>query len=272
MPKERVLIAVKTYPTLSTNYGELVCTAGFRENGEWVRIYPVPFRQLAFESQYKKYDWIELELVKNTSDFRVESYRPANPADINVVGHIDADGDTWSLRREKCLSNVYTNLEALIAEAKDRQIGTSLAVFRPSRVLDFTYEAVEEEWDPAKVAALKAKADQGSLFDEERSAKNVLDMVRKLPFVFRYKFLDDQGRESNLMIEDWEVGALYWNSLERHRGIKSLAVLDVKKKYLDDFAKKKDLHFFLGTTKQHHYISVNPFIIIGAFYPKAGLF
>lgn len=272
MPKERVLIAVKTYPTLSTNYGELVCTAGFRENGQWVRIYPVPFRQLAGDSQYKKYDWIELELVKNTTDFRVESYRPANPADINIVGHIDADGDTWSRRREHCLSKVYTNLEVLIAEAKDRQIGTSLAVFKPTRVLDFTYEAAEEEWDSDKLAALKAKADQGSLFDEERVAKNVLDVVRKLPFAFRYKFLDDEGRESNLMIEDWEVGALYWNCLERRGGIKSLAVIDVKKKYLEDFARNKDLHFFLGTTKEFHFIAPNPFIIIGAFYPRFGLF
>jgi hypothetical protein len=29
----KVLISVKTYPTLSTKYIELVCTAGFLENG-----------------------------------------------------------------------------------------------------------------------------------------------------------------------------------------------------------------------------------------------
>ena len=29
MPTTRVLIAVKTYPTLSEKYDELVCTAGF---------------------------------------------------------------------------------------------------------------------------------------------------------------------------------------------------------------------------------------------------
>ena len=33
MSKERVLIAVKAYPTLSKKYAELVCTAGFREDG-----------------------------------------------------------------------------------------------------------------------------------------------------------------------------------------------------------------------------------------------
>lgn len=42
MPRERILITVKTYPTLSASYGELVCTAGLREDGSWIRIYPVP--------------------------------------------------------------------------------------------------------------------------------------------------------------------------------------------------------------------------------------
>jgi hypothetical protein len=46
MKKERVLIAIKTYPTLSRKYGETVCTAGVREDGTWIRIYPVPFRRL----------------------------------------------------------------------------------------------------------------------------------------------------------------------------------------------------------------------------------
>jgi hypothetical protein len=46
MEKQRVLITVKTYPTLSRKYGETVCTAGVRPDGSWVRIYPVPFRRL----------------------------------------------------------------------------------------------------------------------------------------------------------------------------------------------------------------------------------
>jgi hypothetical protein len=47
-----------------------------------------------------------------------------------------------------------------------------------------------------------------------------------------------------------------------------LACKKVKEKYFDDFAHKKDLHFFLGTTKQHHNTAKNPFIIIGTFHPN----
>lgn len=70
------------------------------------------------------------------------------------------------------------------------------------------------------------------------------------------------------MIEDWETGQLYWRLLAKYEENEQKAILDVRKKYFDDFAKTKDLHFYLGTTQKNHYVSRNPFIIIGAFYPK----
>ena len=65
MYKRQVLITVKTYPAISGKYDELVCTAGFLEDGTWIRIFPIQFRKKSFEEQYKKYDWIEIDLVKN---------------------------------------------------------------------------------------------------------------------------------------------------------------------------------------------------------------
>lgn len=92
MEKQRVLITVKTYPTLSRKYGETVCTAGVREDGTWVRIYPVPFRRLNEEQQYKKYDWLEVRLVRNTTDPRPETYRPFDSADLETpVAHMDTE-------------------------------------------------------------------------------------------------------------------------------------------------------------------------------------
>lgn len=62
MALTKVLVTVKTYPTLSCKYEELVCTAGFREDSSWVRIYPIQFRKKSYDQQYKKYDWIEIDL------------------------------------------------------------------------------------------------------------------------------------------------------------------------------------------------------------------
>src|SRR3990167_4791353 len=126
MALTKVLITVKTYPTISTKYDELVCTAGFREDGTWIRLYPVPFRKKSYNEQYKKYDWIEVDLVKNDSDFRPESYRPqSHDSAIKIVGHIDTTGN-WAERKKTALGKIYYNLTELIAEAKDKNICTSL--------------------------------------------------------------------------------------------------------------------------------------------------
>lgn len=71
-----------------------------------------------------------------------------------------------------------------------------------------------------------------------------------------------------MMIEDWEIGQLFWNCLKRHEGNEAQACADVRKKYFDDLAKTKDLHLFLGTTREFHLIAPNPFIIVGTFHPK----
>lgn len=264
MAKTKVLIAVKTYPTISGKYDELVCTAGFLEDGRMIRIYPVPFRKKAYDSQYKKYDWIELDLVKNESDFRPESHRPYSiDSEIKIIGHIDTK-NCWSERKKIALGKVHTDLAALIKEAHDKKICTSLAVFKPTKILDFTATPVEREWDKKKIAQLKANRDQTNLFEHP---EDPFEVVKKLPYKFTFKFEDDKGKQSNMMIEDWETGQLFWNCLEKHEGIEYKAIQDVKNKYFEDFAKTKDLHFYLGTSALHHYVSHNPFMIVGTFHP-----
>lgn len=258
MALTKVLITVKTYPTISGKYDELVCTAGFLEDGTWIRIYPIPFRKRAYKEQYKKYDWIELDLVKNTSDFRPESYRPVSlDTEINVVGHIDTAGN-WEERKKYCLGKVYKNLSELIAEAKDKKIGTSLAVFKPTEILDFYAEPVDREWS----AKQKATLAQQNLFET-----STFEVVKKLPYKFKFRYKDNEGKESNMMIEDWETGQLFWKQLKKY-GDEERAIEDVRKKYFDDFAMTKDLYFYLGTTQRNHYVSHNPFMIIGTFHPK----
>ena len=268
MTLTKVLIAVKTYPTLSTKYDELVCTAGFTGEGNWVRIFPIPFRKLEYDKQYKKYDWVEIDLIKNNADFRRESHKPISiDTAFNIVGSISTD-NCWRERKNIVLRKVFTNLTTLIAEAKDKNKNTSLAVFKPKLIIDFIIEPVEREWDKNKLALLKAKAQQMHMF---QNSDNPFEVVNKLPYKFSYRFLDDQGKESKLMIEDWEIGALYWNCIARHEGHdqEKKACEDVKKKYWNDFALTKDLYLFLGTVYENHAKNYpNPFVIVGTFHPK----
>ena len=140
-----------------------------------------------------------------------------------------------------------------------------MAVFKPTKILDFTAELVDRNWDKYKLAKLA----QLNLFETNKEGK--FEVVQKLPYKFRFIFKDNQGTESKMMIEDWETGQLFWKCLARHEGNEEKAVADVRKKYFYDFAKTKDLHFYLSTTQAHHHVSLNPFIIIGTFHPKIEL-
>lgn len=269
--RTKVLITVKAYPAISKKYNETVCTAGITEEGKWIRIYPIQFRQLDYDNQFKKYEWVELDLERNSSDFRPESYRPKylKLDDLISYGIIKADGAAWVERREYVLNKIYTNLDELIAEAKNKAICTSLAVFKPTKIIDFVYHETDREWKKEKLDFLKSKKLQLNLFENnELNDIDEFEIVDKLPYKFSFKFEDDAGKESTLMIEDWETGMLFWNSLATNEGNEFNACEDVKKKYFEDFAKTKDYHFFLGTTKRFHYTAPNPFVIIGDFRPK----
>lgn len=266
MERKKVLVAVKTYPTLSLKYDELVCTAGFLEDGSWIRIYPVPFRKL--ETRYKKWQWIELDLVRHKSDHRKESYRPYDYENI-TLGEIVDTKNGWAERKKYTLHKVYSNMEELIKEAKDPQIGTSLAVFKPTEIIDFVWEPCAKDWDEKKVKAIYQRALQGNIFDsdEEREVRRHFKIVDKVPYEFSYVFKSEDGKVRKLMIEDWEVGALFRQCVEYYKISEEEACIKVKEKYFDEFAKKKDLYFFLGTTKRYHSFAKNPFIIIGTFTP-----
>ena len=271
MAKERIFIAVKTYPTLSEKYRELACTAGFREDGSWIRLYPIPFRFLDQEKRYKKYQWVEVDITRNIGDPRPESYHVINTAQITLQEEIGTARE-WEDRRRIILGNnkIYTNLKEIIDLANANKL--SLVVFKPTEIIDFLIEDASPEWPQEKIDAILSKLKQKSLFEDQNT--DDFKIMPKLPYKFSYRFKDSDGKESTLMIEDWEVGQLYWSCLKRYD--KDQAASKVKEKYFDDFAKTKDLYLFLGTTRLWHGRAKNPYVIIGTFHPphvrQPGLF
>ena len=187
MTLTKVLITVKTYPTLSEKYDELVCTAGFREDGTFVRIFPVPFRKLNYDSRYCKWQWIELDLTKNTSDFRPESFRSKDIDKEIIIGDKIDTKHHWAKRKDIVLGYVYTNLSDLITDARNPKKATSLALLKPTKVIDFIWETCEKNWDKTKMDAVIANQAQGSLFDIE-DTREVFKVVKKLPYKFSYVF------------------------------------------------------------------------------------
>lgn len=263
----KVLITVKTYPNPSVKYDELVCNAGFLDNGKWVRIYPIQYRALPYDQQYKKYHWIELDLIRKKDDFRQESYQPRQGIDenIKILSRIDTGKKRdWHDRKKFILKEVFTSMTDLITQAKTPDIWKSLATVKPKEIVKFEVMADEREWKPHIKNGLK----QLSLFEQKRDPQSrELQIVRKLPYKYYYHFLTEgDSKPRRLMIEDWEIGALYWNCLAKTKGDEMAANDLVCKKYETEFL-EKDLYLFVGTTKANHIKAPNPFVIIGLFYP-----
>lgn len=85
---KNVLVTVKAYPNPSRKYGETVCVAGVDlKTSKWVRLYPIPFRDLDDEKKFAKYSVIEVRAKKPSDDKRPDEKikKQGNPAMLNLV-------------------------------------------------------------------------------------------------------------------------------------------------------------------------------------------
>ena len=254
----RVLITVKTYPIPSSKYDELVCTAGVTDTGNFVRLYPINFRDLPYDNQYKKYQWIEVMASKHTGrDKRKESYRPDSESIRTCGDPIKSNPGNWHNRNLYVLQNKAKSVEDLKERQKSDQ--TSLGIFKPKNVHDLAIQPDSSDWNPKFLAALK----QGRIWEDRTRS---LKPPRKVPYKFMYKFdcNDENCTGHKMSIIDWEVGALFWRMVDEgmtHEG----AAEEVKRKFLEDLCgDDKDTHFFVGTTLDYP----NSWIILGVYYPK----
>ncbi len=251
-----VLITVKTYPIPSKKYDELVCTAGVTNQGEFVRLYPINFRELPFSQQYRKYQWIRAEAEKHRGrDSRKESYRPDCDTLVTLGDPLPPQRGDWSQRGRYALVNASASMEDLYE--KQHADRTSLGVFKPKKVRDLIITPDDPDWKPTFKAALR----QARLW-ETRTV--TLEPPRKVPFRFHYSFEcdDPRCRGHQMMIEDWEVGALFWRLVDRGEPHERAAEL-VKEKFLDQMCgPDKDTYFYVGTI-----LGYGRWVVIGVFWP-----
>lgn len=250
---------MKTYPIPSQTYDELVCTAGVLEDGSFIRLYPINFRDLPYSQQYRKYQWISVRVQRHDNrDRRKESYRP-DCSSIQALGEpIPAGKPGWPERSRYILANKAQSIEDLKDQADlDR---TSLGIIKPKSVFDLVWTPDDPEWKPGFKKALA----QARIWEDRTVSR---EPPKKLPFKFQYLFECDDPRckrNHRMMIEDWEVGALYWRLIGQG-ATPDEAAAGVKKKFLGEVCgPDKDTHFYMGTLKQHP----KSWVVIGVYWPK----
>jgi hypothetical protein len=208
---ERILILCKTYPSPSAGHAETSCVAGINENAEMRRLFPVPFRLIEDEKQFKKWQWIRARVEKTSSDHRPESRRLY----IDTIECEDKPLSTdnhWRERRP-WIDKIPTFDSFDAAENARQKNGVTLALLRPKQIVALDVKQVDNsDWTDEEKAKLLQAQNQGGLFDNT-DAKD-MRLLKKLPFDFHYRYHCESAAgpvESRHKLVDWEAGALFWN-------------------------------------------------------------
>lgn len=247
-----ILMAIKAYPNPVEDLGEAICAAGVDRDGNWLRLYPIAFRDLPFAKQFKKYQWIRGRIAKSSADTRPESYVIDHDS-IEPLETVDTS-NRWARRKELLAAHILPSVEALWGIAA--QGGRTMAYVRPAGTPELVIEEREAGWSLKKAGLLA----QARLFGRQKAP------LERIPFRFAYKFhcegLTCGGH--NMQILDWEVHQSYraWRGQYGEDGWREKFV----EKYGPDFFARHDVLFNLGNIAKHP----DSFCITGLFYPTKG--
>lgn len=253
-----ILILCKTYPSPSGKYVETTCVAGMNEDGQLIRLFPVPFRLIAQEQKFKKWQWISVKVEKATRDHRPESH--SIKVDTIKLGAAVDTSNRWRERR-RLLSRLH--LFTSFDEIKHANVSkkTSLALVKPARVLRLVIEKVgSPSWTDDELSKLLQAQNQGGLFDDQD--KPDIRTLEKLPYDFYYEYechIGDKVCVFKHKLVDWEVGALFFNCRDSHKE-------HWEKPFREKLEKEfptRDLMFLMGNMHRFK----DQWLIISLIYP-----
>lgn len=248
-----VFVVVKTYPNASRKYQEVVCTAAITKEGEWIRLYPIQFRQMEKERQFKKYTWVKTRIKRaSKKDRRSDSYYP-DMDHFEIIREVSTKNN-WDERKLIVLPTRSNSLE----EIKERlgTEGKSLGIFKPREITDFKIIRNEKS-----SRANPSKHVQGSLFVPEPPKE-----LESIPYDFKYVFKCDDSRckGHTMIILDWEINQAF-RKWTRKYGSEETALEKIRYRWFEDICgPDKDTHLIVGS----HNRFVDTFMVLGVFYPK----
>ena len=250
-----LLITVKAYPNPSKQLGEAACIAGVSKAGKFVRLYPIPFRDLDDSKRFQKYQWVRLRVADPKTDNRPETLRP-NFSTLEVLSEPLSTKNSWAARWDVLRPLVsHSMCDIQDAQAKTK---ASLGLFKPAEILDV--EAEEEsprEW---------TQRERDRLAQQDFFLSSDKESLEKIPIAFFYRFRCQDCRNKNphrMKIIDWELAQL-WRR-ERRGHDERAAIQNVRERFLDDLCGPKiNTHFFTGNMQRYP----KNFLILGVMWPK----
>ncbi|MDK2915959.1 MAG: hypothetical protein PWR25_516 [Euryarchaeota archaeon] len=256
--KKRVWVIVKTYPEYSRrSRGEVACTAGITEEGNWIRLYPISTRHYIGDNKIRKFDLVEVTCQKAESEKlgRKESYKVKEGSDITIIDRSLSgapNSKIWDKRNKLILDKVDPSLSHL--DQKHKEDKTSLGLIKPKEVLKF-YNRQELE-----------------IYTGPKEYRQGIDgsktpVIQKIPYPFAYRFKCSDGcltcsnGSHDILCEDWELLEAYrrWG---QEYGDTQILWEKLYDKFYTWMLNERDLYFVVG---MH---SLQPtWLIIGLYYP-----
>lgn len=252
--RETITVVTKTYPECSKKYGCLVCVAGISTEGQWRRLYPIPWA-LFWKGQLKfqKWDIISLPTRRRTQDHRHESYE-VSPAtleqDLKVIRHVKE----WDERRRFLEPYLDTDLEWL------RATNRSLGLVKPKKISNFLLQDRISEPGEIVTAEKMEEAQQQLLGDwEPELLKKSRTPPEELPWLgYEFTCHGTNCRGHKMMCIDWEIQELYRSGAKREGQTVGFDKTHQKAMWMAG----RDLYLIVGTTWRY-----GNWMIVGLFYP-----
>lgn len=249
---KRALVVVRTYPVPSESGIESSCTAVITDTGEWLRLFPIPWRLLRPDQQFRKYQWIDVSVVKANDDSRVESHHLTQDG-IRIISPPLPTANGWKARKDVVLP-MQSHCLCCLTKQRDENQYPTLGIIRPAAISRLRISPAEPAtWTETELAMLRQQHLFVSTPDQE---------LQKVPVIFRYQFQCPEAgcTGHTLMCTDWEMSQAYRKWKDEYGDAWEPKF---RQRFATEMIEKYDTHFFVGTVSSHP----NRWIIIGLFYP-----
>lgn len=222
------VVLIKAAPQVGIKHGETVCCAGVDLHGNWLRLYPVSFRQLDASQKFKRWDRIRFGWRMPNDDQRPESRR-VDQQTLEIVGDIKKSERARLLER--------TIVRGLAAE---REKGRSLALLDPE-IIEFVVQPKPDDELTAEQARFERMRAQQDLFTKAATP------YQPCPYLFKYRYRTADGERFGTC-QDWEIEATFfrWRGLYGERR----ALEEMSRKFGEEFP-RRGLLFAMGTHSRY---------------------
>jgi hypothetical protein len=249
---KRVLITVRTYPTPARKGIEVSCTAGITDDGEWIRLFPIPYRYMAEEARFRKYQWITLNVRKASGDPRPESYTP--DLDSIQLAEVVPPTNAWAARKALLWPVTGPSMCGLQQALRGRRgQRATLGLVKPRSIDRFVIRRDNPQWSADDLARLLQQPLGGTVPKQP---------LEKMPVKFTYEFHceGDDCTGHKLRCTDWEMCETY-RSWIRQYGNED-GERRFRQRFFDEMVERNDTRFYVGTH------SLYPtWMVVGLFYP-----